>query len=93
MGPTALLPLRGAEEFFALKNPAALARFEHANLGSKGQHATSRPPKPLLHLFTPWSRDLLEKLTGFQLIKKFPTFYGTQKFITVLTSACHLSLS
>ena len=28
-----------------------------------------------------------------QLIKKFPTFYGTRKFITVLTSARHLSLS
>ena len=28
-----------------------------------------------------------------QLIKKFPAFYGTRKFITVLTSARHLSLS
>jgi len=28
-----------------------------------------------------------------QLVKKFPTFYGTRKFITVLTSAHHLSLS
>ena len=28
-----------------------------------------------------------------QLVKKFPAFYGTQKFITVLTSARHLSLS
>jgi hypothetical protein len=33
--------------FFALKNPTASAGFEPANLGSKGQHATSRPPKPL----------------------------------------------
>ena len=38
---------RRAEDFFALKNPTALARFEPANLGTKGQHATSRPPKPL----------------------------------------------
>ena len=31
---------------------------------------------------------------NLQLIKKFPAFYGTtRKFITVLTSACHLSLS
>ena len=44
-------------------------------------------------LFTPWSRVLLEKLTGLQLVKKFPAFYGTRKFITVLTSALHLSLS
>jgi hypothetical protein len=31
--------------FFALKNPTASAGFEPANLGTKGQHATSRPPK------------------------------------------------
>ena len=34
--------------FFALKNPTASAGFEPANLGTKGQHATSRPPKPLM---------------------------------------------
>ena len=44
MGPTALLPLRRKA---CLKNPTASARFEPANLGTKGQHATSRPPKPL----------------------------------------------
>ena len=27
-----------------------------------------------------------------RIIKKFPTFYGTRRFITVLTSARHLSL-
>ena len=37
--------------FFALKNPKVSAGFEPANLGTKGQHATSRPSKPLiLHL-------------------------------------------
>ena len=44
----------------------------------------------LTYLFPQWRRVLLEKL---QLIKKFPTFYGTPKFITVLTSARHLFLS
>ena len=39
--------VRRAENFFALKNPTASAGFEPANLGIKGQHATSRPPKPL----------------------------------------------
>ena len=38
---------RRAEEFFALKNPTASVGFEPANFGTKGQHATSRPPKPL----------------------------------------------
>ena len=37
---------RSAEEFFAQKNPKASVRFEPVNLGTKGQHATSRPPKP-----------------------------------------------
>jgi len=41
----------------------------------------------------PWNRFLLDKLTGSQLVRKFPAFYGTQKFITVLTKAGHLSLS
>ena len=31
---------------------------------------------------TPWSRILLEKLTGPQPVKKFPQFYGTRRFIT-----------
>jgi len=31
---------------FALKNPTASAGFEPTNLGTKGQQATSRPPKP-----------------------------------------------
>jgi hypothetical protein len=34
--------------FFALKNPTTSAGFEPANLGTKGQHATPRPLKPLL---------------------------------------------
>ena len=38
---------RRAEDFFTLKNPTASAGFEPANLVTKGQHATSRPPKPL----------------------------------------------
>jgi len=32
--------------FFRPKNPTASAGCEPANLGTKGQHATSRPPKP-----------------------------------------------
>jgi hypothetical protein len=47
----------------------------------------------LTYLLTPWCRVLLEKLTGLQLVKKFPAHYGTQRFITALTSVRHLSLS
>ena len=46
-----------------------------------------------IYLFTPWCRVLLEKLTGLQLVKKFPAFHGTRRFITALTSVRHLSLS
>ena len=50
-------------------------------------------PYLLTYLLTPWCRVLLEKLTGFQLVKKFPAFHRTPKFITALTSVRHLSLS
>ena len=47
----------------------------------------------LAYWLTPWSRVLLEKLISYQLVKKFPAFYRTQKFITTFTSACHLSIT
>jgi hypothetical protein len=45
------------------------------------------------YLLTPLSRVLLEKLTCSQLVKKFPAFYGSRKFITAFTISRHLSLS
>jgi hypothetical protein len=42
----------------------------------------------LTYLLTPWSIVLLEKL-----VKKFPAFYGTGRFITAVTGASHLSIS
>ena len=36
----------------------------------------------LTHSLTPFSTVLLKKLTGSQLVKKFPIFYGTRRFIT-----------
>jgi hypothetical protein len=44
------------------------------------------------YLLTPCSRVLLEKLTGLQLVKKFPAFYWTRSFITAFSSAQHLCL-
>jgi hypothetical protein len=41
----------------------------------------------LLHGFLP------EKLKRPELLKKFPAFYGTRRFITAFTRARHLSLS
>jgi hypothetical protein len=47
IGQTALLPLRrkACWRLFRPKNLTASAGFEPANLGTKGQHATCRPPK------------------------------------------------
>jgi len=47
----------------------------------------------LTHSLTPCSTVLRKKLTGLQLVKKLPAFYGTWMFITTFTSAHHLSLS
>ena len=45
------------------------------------------------YLLTPWSKVLLEKLTGSAACQEVLRFFGTRRFITVLTSARHLSLS
>jgi len=42
---------------------------------------------------TPCSTVLLEKLTGSAASQEIPRIFGTRKFITVLTSVRHLSLS
>ena len=47
----------------------------------------------VIHLLTYSMVLLLEKLTGLQLVKKFPAFHGTRRFITALTSVRHMSLS
>jgi hypothetical protein len=45
----------------------------------------------IILITTPRSRVIPGKLTGPQLVKKFPTFYGIQGFITAFTIASHLS--
>jgi hypothetical protein len=50
-------------------------------------------PSSALKMKATWSWDLLEKLSIVQLLKNFPAFYGTWKFITMFTRALHWSLS
>jgi hypothetical protein len=69
MGPTAALGYflsegRHAEDSFALKIRPAWC--EPANLGTKGQHATSRPPKPL-------SAELSQGIKNTRLASSFYT--------------------
>ena len=65
---------RSRAEFLSpWKNPTASAGFEPTNLGTKGQHATSRPPKPLSEtLLLPFIGELrylkLSNLWKFYLI-------------------------
>ena len=47
----------------------------------------------ITYILTPWCRVLLEKLTALQVVKKFPAFHGTRRFIIALTIVRHLSLS
>jgi hypothetical protein len=46
-----------------------------------------------IYLLTPWSRVLLEKLTDSAASQEIPRIFGTRRFLTVPTSARHLSLS
>ena len=73
-----------------------LTYFKHIYETSDNSQTTSLLVASIVsvpYLLTPWSRVLLEKLTGFLLVKKFPAFYGTRRFIAAFTSARHLSLS
>ena len=46
----------------------------------------------LTYLLTQWSRVLLEKLTDSAASQEIPRIFGTRRFLTVPTSARHLSL-
>ena len=46
----------------------------------------------ITYLLSPWSRVLLEKLTGSAASPEIAPIFGTRRFLAVLTSARHLSL-
>ena len=52
--------------FFALKNPTASVGFEPANMGTKGQHATSRPPKPHTVVLNEGSQKFVRNWKGWR---------------------------
>ena len=59
--------------------PDCLSIALHSQRGQ--QNSTSRLSQNI-YLLTPWSRVLLETLTGLRLDKKFPAFHGTRTFLT-----------
>jgi len=69
-------------------------RISNTRLLCTPRHRTILRPR---HIQTSVFLNLLtysmEKVTGFEIVKKFPEFYGTQTFFTAFASACNLSLS
>ena len=83
IGPRLYFPSEGrrAEDFFAFKNQTASAGFESANLGTKGQHTTPRPPKPLFLLKAGiqfhHEQQVIVSLNGrLQIIHFQPLYFG-----------------
>ena len=46
------------------------------------QQAPSAEGEVWTYLITAWSRVLLDNITGSQLVKKYPAFYGTRRFMS-----------
>ena len=87
---TRILPLKFPQTFILA---GLMTAASHVLLGASELAVTICPPLSETYLLTPWCRVLLEKLTGLQLVKKFPAFHGTQRFITTFTNVRQLSLS
>ena len=83
VGIQALFGRHGWKKIFCLPRSRTLS------ICSQSLYCASPAP----YLLSAWCRVLLEKLTGLQLVKKFPAFHETRRFITALTSIRHLSLS
>jgi hypothetical protein len=59
-------------------------------IGKYQERKTCKKQKKRLK--TPWSSELPEKLTAPDIVKKFPAFYGIQRFNKAFTRTHHLSL-
>ena len=80
----------GRMPIFRRKNTAVFFRvYGRVSLPNVGKYL----PHLLTYLLTPCSRVLLVKLTGSAASQEIPRIFGIPTFITVLTSARHLSIS
>ena len=86
---------RRSEDFFALKSPTSSAGFEPANLGTKGQHATSRPPKPLsssLYLSAFLSRQIVfETVLSTRTLTQIRKVMSLNVYLSICTLLNHLN--
>jgi hypothetical protein len=79
-----------------LEQPRELDRIERMTFIHQNIHHAGGGDRCLLKErkeLTPCSKVLPEKLKRPTLLNKFPTFYGTQRFIAVFTTGHHLCLS
>ena len=73
-------------------NRVLTLRGAHASRNPKGP-ATNATTTVIFQLLTPWRRVVLEKLTGSAASQEIPRIFWTWRFLTVFTTARHLSLS
>ena len=88
--------IKTSKELDELINHRKIINYAEAQRFSWFGHKNRMPKTSIvreIYVLTPWCRVFLEKLTGLQIVKKFPEFHGTRRFITALTSVRHLSLS
>ena len=80
---------RGSVEYeYCFRGSSAEKRFRNIGLHERNSSIICS----LLARFPfPWSR-VLEKLIVPQVVRKFPKFYETRRFITVFTTVRHLNL-
>ena len=69
-----------------------VVKTSHLQNVSTFRSLSSEKPHILTYLLTSCN-TVLEKPTGSQLVKKFPTFYGTPRLITAVKNARHLTLT
>jgi hypothetical protein len=58
---------------------AIMNEVDSSKIGVQMHTYCSRPNHLLTYLLIPWNKVLLEKLTGSQLVKKFPALYGMRR--------------
>jgi hypothetical protein len=71
----------------------AITQHRRSNFGVHLKYYPNFWHSQILYLLTHGAEPFLRSRQIVELLKNFPTFYGTRRFITVVTRALHWSLS